>query len=217
MKWFLLVLALLSCVNAYGYDPEELPERYYINDNGVLLYKIIDWWYYSLSEESDRFCGSTLTYQIRDNAGIEYNEAEMILKLKIQKGFTDMISIFKGCGNCFGPSYLKCTSLNRNYFGNGVAMNVSKEFQAESTLMIKNVDREHARRILISESDIVFEVEGVIGGLLDGKIALHQAGTFRRNCPEAFDGRGNNFPVTLKVLNSRTKEPLLRYTVISEN
>jgi hypothetical protein len=216
MKWLLFLSIVLSCDHVLGYYVH-YPVTFYIDNNSVLLYKVINWWYDCLPEESDQLCGRLLKYQIMDHAKVEYNEAEMILKLGIKGGFTDQLIIFKQCEGCIGPSYLKCTRLNKKYFGNGVAINISKDFSTESTLRIKNVDKKHGQLIMSLEHDIVFESEGAIGGLLNGKIALHQAGTFLRNCPEVSDDRSKNFPITFKIINSHTKEVLAEYTAILEN
>ena len=216
MKWLLFLFIILSWDPAFGYDARHA-ERYYINDNSVLFYKIISWWYDCLPGDSEQVCGSRLKYQNIGNAKAEYNGAERILELRIQGGFTEQLIIFKHCTGCFGPSYLKCTGLNRKYFGNAVATNISSKFPTDSSLMIKNVNKKHARLIQGIGHDIIFELEGVIGGLLNGKIALHQAGTFLRNCPDRFGSGGENVPISFKIINSRTNEILAHYTAIWEH
>ncbi len=128
-----------------------------------------------------------------------------------------MISIFKQCKRCFGPSYLKCTWLNSKYFGNGEAVIVQNELSNISTLIINNVEKNKARLIRGIKKDIVFVLEGVIGGLLNGKIALHQEGNFLKPCPENSQNRAESFPISLKIFNSNTKEVLATYSAIFEN
>ena len=94
MKWLLVLSIILSCDHVSGYYVH-YPETFYIDKNSVLLYKVINWWYDCLPEDSDQLCGRLLKYQILDNAKVEYNEAEMILKLGIKGGFTGQLSIFK--------------------------------------------------------------------------------------------------------------------------
>jgi len=63
-------------------------------------------------------------------------------------------------------------------------------------------------------------LEGVVGGLLNGKIALHQAGNFLKTCPEASQGLVDSFPFFLKIINSHTKEVgfcVLRVSILQDN
>ena len=52
MKWFLSFTFLLSCFFIVNNDAF-CSETYYIDNNRVLLYKIINWWYDCLPEESN--------------------------------------------------------------------------------------------------------------------------------------------------------------------
>ncbi len=215
MKWFLSFTIFLSCI-LINHDAF-CSETYYIDNNRVLLYKIINWWYDCLPEESSQLCGSLIKCQSKGNAQVEYNETEMILKLQIKGGFADLLSAFKKCEQCFGPSYLKCTWLNKKYFGSGEAVIVSNELPAMSAFTIKHIDKKQGRLIRSIEKDIIFELEGVIGGLLNGKIALHQAGHFIKTCPGDTQSRNDSSPISLKIKNFHTKEVLAKYSAILEH
>ncbi len=216
MKWLLILSIVLSWEYAVAYEAR-YAERYYINNNSVLFYKIINWWYDCLPEESKQLCGSRIKYQNIGNAKVKHNEPQTLLEIRIQGGFTEQLIIFKQCEGCFGPSYLKCTWLNKKYFGNGAAMNISKDFTTTSIVRIKNVNETYGRLIQSIEHDMTFELEGVISGLLNGKIALHQGESFLKNCPGPIDRRGKNFPISFTIINSLTKEVLAQYTAIWEH
>jgi len=85
--------------------------------NTLFLYKIINWWYDSLPEESHQLCGSLIRCQDRGNIQIEYDVIEMKLRLNAKESFADLLAIFKQCEHCWGPSYLKLIWLNKEYFG----------------------------------------------------------------------------------------------------
>ena len=78
--------------------------------------------------------------------------------------------------------------------GNGEALIVSNEVPAIDSFIINNIDKKQGRLIRSIEKDIIFELEGVIGGLLNGKIALNQAGHFIKNCPVAPQSRDHSSP-----------------------
>lgn len=96
-------------------------------------------------------------------------------------------------------------------------MNISKDFTTTSIVRIKNVNETCGRLIQSIEQDMTFELEGVISGLLNGKIALHQGESFLKDCPGPIDRRGKNFPISFTIINSLTKEVLAQYTAIWEH
>jgi len=212
MKWFLSFTIVLSCFLIINHGAF-CSETYYIDNNRVLLYKVINWWYDCLPEESSLLCGSLIKCQSKGNVQVEYNEAEMILSLQIKGGFANLLSIFKQCEQCFGP-YLKCTWLNKKFFGRGEALIVSNEVPTMSAFIINNIDKKQGRLIRSIEKDIIFELEGVIGGLLNGKIALHQAGNFIKDCSGDLQNRNDSSPISLKIINPHTKEVLAKYSAI---
>ena len=74
--------------------------------------------------------------------------------------------------------------------------------------VINNIGKIQGRIIRSIEKDIAFELEGFVGGLLNGKIALHQVGNFIKTCPAASHSRYDSFPISLIIFNSHTKEVL---------
>ena len=215
MKIFFYCILVFSCL--FFIHPDALgSETYYIENNRVLLYKIINWWYDCLPEESNRLCGSPVRYMNTGNARVDYDEPEMKLKLHIHGGFGELLSIFKQCKDCYGPSYLKCIWLNREYFGHGEGKAIRYEIPAISHFAFNHVDMSHFRRMKRIEENIVFKLEGTIGGLLNGRISLHHAGTFIQSCAEVFEGKGESLTTTIKIINSGTEEILAKYSVISE-
>ena len=126
-----------------------------------------------------------------------------------------MVSIFKQCERCFGPEYLKCTWLNEKHFGSGEAVAVSNDTPGASAFHFVKIDRNHARGIQSIEKDIAFELEGSVGGLLNGKIALHQAaGTFVKTCPTISQDPEAAFSIFLNIVNTETEESLVKYSAV---
>ena len=209
IKWTLFILITLSCSfnkrDAFG------SETYYIDNHPVLLYKIINWWYDCLPDDSEQLCGNLIKCQNVGNTWVEYNEAEMVLKMHIKGGFAELLSIFKQCQECFGPSFLECVWLNEKYFGTGEAAIIPGDFPAINTITINRVEKNQVRLIRSIRKDIVFILEGVIGGLLSGRIALHHEGTFIKPCPQDSQDLFDDHPISLKIINRNTKELLVKY------
>ncbi|MBI5592041.1 MAG: hypothetical protein HY881_16370 [Deltaproteobacteria bacterium] len=138
----------------------------------------------------------------------------MILKLRVEGGFADLLSIFKKCEQCFGPSYLQCTWQDEKYFGKSKAA-IATDLNG---FIFHSIGRVQARMIKDMRDDIVFVVAGKIGGLQnDGKITLHQAGIFLRNCPKLSEGQITDYPINLNIVNAGTNKNLAIFSAVWKN
>lgn len=189
-------------------------ETYYIDNQRVLLYKIINWWYDCLPEASTQLCGSRLKYVNQGNALVHYVESEKELILGINGGFAELLSIINQCKGCYSPSGFKCTWLNRNYFGKGEAIVIGKGLPDQWKFAIRNVDKVHLQLIRTIARHIQFVVEGHIGGLMSGRIALHRGGDFLKTCPGNDLSEQEPLAINLALINARTKEVLATYVAI---
>ena len=212
-KGFLLLSGMLLCALFFeGYA--FCSEVYSIDHQPVLFYKTINWWYDCPPGECDWFCGKSVTYTNGGNARIRYNEAKKTLRLKIEGGFADLLSIFKTCEQCFGSSYLQCTWQDEKYFGKSKAAIVSDL----NGFSFAPIDRKQARILESTRQDILFVVEGRIGGLQnDGKIALHQAGNLLIKCSNVSEDQAAGYPITLKIVNARTNEAIATFLASYKN
>ena len=198
---------MASCSEIYFND--NLSEKYYIdNQNVFLLYKIINWWYDCHPKDNYLLCGKTIKCTNLGNACIEYTQSKSALKISIQKGFADQLSIFKTCNGCFGPSYLRCIWQNEKYLGRGKAVST----KILNQFIFLHIDKIQARILRDIEKEIVFVVEGNIIGLMnDSKIALHNTGAILKRCPSDTDEKGGIFPITVKIKNASTNEIIAQY------
>ncbi len=183
-------------------------EAYYINNSQVLLYKVINWWYDCLEEESKQLCGTKVRCRNQGNTQVEYNGTTMKLTLRIDGGFAHQLSLFNPLARA---SYLACTSLNKTYFSRSEAKDISGGLPITGALVIHRVGKTQGMQIQSMQKDIVFELEGIISGLVNGKIALNHMGEFIKTCPDA--GRKRS-PVSLRIMNFRTKEVLATYAAV---
>lgn len=213
-----LIALIVVLVNAAVIPGDaDCSEEYYINGNPVLLYKTINWWYDCRPEDSNQLCGSVIQCKNKGNVRIEYNDVEMRLKLTVENGFADLLGIFKSCEDCFGPSYLKPMGLDKTYFGSGNAVIPIDQSQTINSYIFNSIDRLHALKIKSIENFLGLELEGVVCGLMNGQIALHQAGEWLKECPLESGWHRENFPITIKIINFKTREILAQYTVVFDN
>ncbi len=200
------VMVILFMVRQIAY----CEEYYHIDNQRVLLYKVINWWYDCLPEESTQLCGSRIKYENRGNTRILHDDSGKKLTLGIDGGFAELLVLFKQCHGCRGPSHFVCTWLNRKYFGKGRA----KMFGRHQSFIFENVDRSQARAIRSVQHNLVFVVEGVIGGLMNGQVALHQGGDLLKTCPTQDLSPDEPFPIRIMIFNSKTKEMLATYRAV---
>ena len=210
---FTIVMVCLSTTSNYAACSEE----YYINNDKVLLYKIINWWYDCLPEESRQICGNLIICQAKGNIQIEYDAVEMKLRLNTKESFADLISIFKECEQCWGPSYFELTWINKEYFGNGLFITSTDKYSALNSYIFAHVKRINAQRIQSIVDVIGLELEGTICGLMNGKIALHYSGKLLKTCQVDKDKQDEHFPITLKIVNFQTEEILAKFSAIFDD
>ena len=205
-----IILLLLICTPAYPHTIFSSDE-YYIDGQLTLLYKVVNWWYDCLSNECNMFCGHAIKCTNQGNARVEYNEATKILRVNVEHGFADMLSVFKNCDRRFGLSHLDCTWYNPKYFEGVKPAPVSNLSQ----YVFHGIYKKQAQAIRSMRNDLLFVVEGSIGGLSkDGTVSLYQSGAFLKKCPQKADDKGNNFPIIVKIMNAKTNEMLAQYMAV---
>lgn len=209
LSYFHLSFGMAHCSETYFID--NLSEKYYIGNQNVLLYKIINWWYDRQPEKNLVLCGEKIKCINIGNVFIEYTESTSVIKFFIQEGFADQLSIFKTCDGCFGPSYLRCTWQNKKYLGKGDANSITNLNQ----FIFVHIDKIQAKMLKDIEKDIVFVVEGHILGLTNnGEIALHNTGAILKKCPNDTDEKGRISPITVTIKNNSTDEIIAQYIAV---
>ncbi len=131
--------------------------------------------------------------------------------------FADLLSIFKQCEHCWGPSYLKLTWLNKEYFGDGKFITSTDKYSTVNSYIFAHIEKTHAQQIQSIVDVIELELEGIICGLMNGKIALHHAGKLLKTCQVDSEKQDESFPITLKIMNSQTEELLAKLSVVFDN
>ncbi len=208
----------MLCFCEYSYSNEKpiLVETCYIDNNYVLLYKIINWWNDSAPGDDNILCGNTLRCDTKGISTIRYNSVEKLLTISTNSDIEGLVSIFKECKSCKGLPYFTCTYLNEKYFEKITVENAFDITTIINTIKIKNVTNKQAQQLINIEEYIAIELKGIIGGLLleNGKIALHQNGNFLKSCPQSHEGRTKGFKTTLAIKNYITNEILVKYTAV---
>ncbi|WP_028584254.1 hypothetical protein [Desulfogranum mediterraneum] len=217
-----LVILLGSPLVSAGQKPQSAdlqspwPAACYLDDNFVLLYKIINWWNTSLPEDDTLLCGETLRCQHTGKIKVSYRPEARILTLNILDQFGDMVSALKQCRHCSGPGRMECSWLHPGYFADPRPETASAMGPGDGLLTFRGIPPEQALLFQQIEKELSLVLEGRIGGLLlaDGTIALHRAGTFLKPCPQPPPGQTSQQPSTLLIKNRQSNEIIAKYVAI---
>lgn len=212
------IVLIVVCNNSYSKEDTPFPEACYLENSYVLLYKIINWWNDSVDGDSSFICNNNLLCEVKGQSHITVNNQNNTISIGTSSHIEDLISIFKECSNCTGPSHLKCTYINANYFGNIPLSEVALIGETINSLTITGVPSNKASSLRQIEEKISIQVEGVIGGLLIGssKIALHQSGYFLKECANSQQNENIQSQTLLTIKNVETDEILAKYKMIIE-
>ncbi|WP_164970279.1 hypothetical protein [Halarcobacter ebronensis] len=174
---------------------------YYLENNEVLLYKILNWWSNESHENSTEFCFNNLKVRSNKSLNLNYDKKTKILKIYLEEEFADLIYIFENKND-----YLKNVYINKNYFKNSKVRSIRKI----NTISLENISLNQYEKIKKIKNTLAFELEGKIAGLLSfsGKVSFHKNGDFLRPCPQ---NQNEKFDIVFKILNLKTDEILVEY------
>jgi len=199
-KLFCIFFLFLN-TNIYAYSELYESDLYYLDENEVLLYKILNWWSIEDNKKSTEFCFNNIKVRSNKTLNLAYNKKTKILKIYLKEDFADLISIFDNKN-----TNLKNEYINKKYFKNLKAQSIKKI----NNITLKNISAGEYKRINKIKNNIAFELEGKVAGLLayNGKISFDKSGDFLRQCPQK---PNEKFDIIFKILNMKTKEILVKY------
>lgn len=209
LKWIILVwfVVLTPSPSVSG------TEAYYINGNRVLLYKVINWWYDCLPQESFDLCGYPIVYRNDGNVRVQYHLPTKELILTVTNGFAQMISLFNSEGQKKASRLINCIQLNERTFGEIKTEAFGGRFDISGQLVMQGIEKETAALFCQMEDGLRFEIKGRIAGLMNGRIALHPDGEFIKSCYGPLQNPGEKVSVNLLVHNADADELLASFSL----
>ena len=191
-------------------------ELYLLEGHQVLLYKIINWWYFAPNEDSVQLCGDLLEYKNIGNAKISFFQNSSTMKISFEGGFAPLLSVAEGCESC-SPSSTEAMWMNDSYFSNSKAtLNIEESTENNKySIFIENINKNRLNVLEEEEKQLAFILTGTVQGLQNGKIALHSAGDFLGKCKESNEERLGLSAVDLAVALSEDGPQLLKFDLSS--
>jgi hypothetical protein len=103
-----------------------------------------------------------------------------------------------------------------NWWNNCLPDDFKATVNGQSEFRFRSVSETHVQLLKKVEKDIGVVLKGVIGGLINSKIALHPAGKMPNYCFKSNTNDRKQFPITLMIVNAQTTEVLAEYTALWE-
>ena len=191
-------------------------ELYLLEGHQVLLYKIINWWYFAPNEDSVQLCGDLLEYKNIGNAKISSFENSSTMKISIEGGFAPLLSVAEDCESC-SPTSTEAMWTNDTYFSNSKAtLHIEESTHSNNySIFIENINKNRMNVVEKEQKQLAFILTGTVQGLQNGKIALHPAGDFLGKCKESNEGSFGFSNVKLVVALSEDGLQLLKFDLSS--
>jgi hypothetical protein len=201
MTKFICIFFLFFNTTIYAYSELYKSDLYYLDENEVLLYKILNWGSTEAHENSTEFCFNNIRVRSNNLLNLEYDKKSKVLKIYLKEDFADLVSVFENKN-----AYLKIEYINKRYFKNLEAKSIKKV----NNISLKNVSSSEYKKIKKIKDNIAFELKGKVAGLLafSGQISLYKRGDFLRSCPQNLSEK---FDIVFKILNIKTKEVLVKF------
>lgn len=190
-------------------------EFYFLDNSQVLLYKIINWWYYAPIEESAQLCRENLRYVNKGESKVSYIENGSFMKISFENGFASLLSIVKESEAGSKPYITQSTWLSEEYFPGATATLTIDEFAFtnEYSILIKKVKKETVVKLQGEQKQLLFTLVGNVQGLQNGKVTLNPNSDFLEKC---FDEGQINRPKLLAhvvVTNPSNNSPLIKFNI----
>ena len=198
-------LICLSLLISFAGGAHCAAETYAIDNQPVLLYKIIQWWYDEPGTGAAWFCGRTLACRSREPIRAVYEPGSRRLTLLVEEGFDDLVAL----GAWDGSGGLRAAWLNSAWFDIDLAsaMIYTRRSDHRWRLVFQGVSVAAAEKaVAMAPEGLCLRLEGPIRGLQDGRIALHDAAHLIQRCPA--NSRAHRKSVTVTLSNARTREVL---------
>lgn len=190
-------------------------ELYFLDNSQILLYKIINWWYYAPDGESAQLCGDHLKYVNNGNGKVSYVIDSSAIKISTNEGFASLLSLVKECETCSTPYSIRSAWLNQRYFPGASATLTIKEsaFTNEYSILIKKTGKDALSKLKDHEKQLVFTLSGQVQGLQDGKVALNPKSDLLEKCFARGQKHASKSLAHLTVTSSGDGSTLMKFNI----
>ena len=210
------VIAILSfcCVAQWACASE----TYSLGGRQVLLYKIINWWYFAPDENSEHLCGESISYKSSGSAEIHLSPDSSTMKLSFNQQCAPLLALVGNGGTSPAKTSMASSWVNEDYFTSHKAtLTIEEKPHTNScSITINNVLYEQQDNFLAHQNILTLSITGTVHGLGEGKMALSPAGDFLEKCSTTRDESTPPEAPVLTVSLTEQGPPLLKFTLSSD-
>ena len=208
----------IVCVICWAHS-SSASQLYLLGGHQVLLYKIINWWYFAPAEESARLCGESLEYHVSGNAYVTFVEHDSALKISFKDGLAHLLSVVGGCDACSPAASVQATGLNQDYFKEARAVVTIEELPHSNdySIMIRSISNEASQLLQNAQNQLTVILTGTVQGLQNGKITLNPSGDLLGKCTDSNISSTAPAATTLVVTLSVGGPQLMSFDISAED
>lgn len=208
IRVLLIAFAVICILPVCG----QASDRYFLNDQPVLLYKVINWWYDAEPETAQQICGDKIRYVGHGKLQLSYNANSTVntMQVDVAGGFAALLSPVRQCADCPLQYQGSAIWLNRKYFEGNVGQITVEELQFQNSCRFSfaNVTRGAFQELSDLGPNLAVVLDAEVRGLTDGRIVLYDAADTLGKC--AISGLRESTPrspdIILQLIDSSHDE-----------
>ncbi len=208
MKRILTIGLIIGLIFLSGPGPAHCQEDYFIEDEWVLLYKVVNWWYTCLEPDAQWLCGQSVRFESHGEIRVSGEGRKMDLILP--KECAGQLSLFR---KTKVKNYFKLAWQHPDYFPVSRGITLPSGLYSLDRFSVTGIPKEDRRAIRSLIPLLGIQIQGRIRGLTNNRIALYPVDSTTKNqirsCPEPEDG--TPFPISLAIIHTPSGETLARY------
>lgn len=202
--FYVLSTLVVCCISQVA----EAQDSYYLEDQRVLLYKIINWSYDAPTDELQKLCGDAVLCQSEGSVQLHYHDDQKNITIHPPDGFGTLLAI--------APEEKKYRAFGDIYpldvFANTTVLLTHSETPSSSSwsILIENVTGDGTRYLESLKAELVFQIHGKISGWRSGKVALTPSEENFHTC-NGLGVEASLFTPILKVLNEKSGQIVMEF------
>lgn len=207
---FVLFTALLLFFSNPGYCTDYCS----LDDQQILLYKIINWWYDARSAGGE-LCDSVITCRNSGVINFDVTDENGGTHATLQMMCVPLMSFFTNCEMQQSVSSPIPAAYTSDQYRDAEVTLVITEFPTTNNCLIRfeNISRDAALTLEKQHLDLVFIVTGKVQGLGKGKIALNSHGDCFGKCKGVPAGTSTVQVIDIELVDSKTQSIVVRFSI----
>lgn len=198
MKFFPAALIFFFLLTGISFSQE----WYSIDNQPVLMYKIINYWYDAPGDTASFLCGRPVSCRIKSDTTLKYTPQDRQIILFFPQPVADQLSIAEPPKTAKALWAAGPFHMNSSLLDSCTAMVTLTDSGNLKQIVLSPVLPDLFRELQTGRLEVM--IEGRIFGLKNGRIALHPTKNLIRKCQKS----DNPAPVTIRIVDTVSKKTI---------